>query len=175
MLMYLYTKMSLMRRLYRQFSIVITTLDPISPNSDDEEFIFDNENHFWITNDLFKHIGRSRICVLREHYLDLFSTSRTRDPKDIYSTSLHIAAAKRKHKQTIEDLLKLSQTEKNARNRFGETALLLSLKENIDENIVDILIAYDCDCNIGCFRGITPLHVAALDNKINVLLKLLKK
>ncbi|GJQ65047.1 fy [Trypoxylus dichotomus] len=149
--------------------------DPISPNSDDEEFLFGNENHFWITNDLFKHIGRSRICVLREHYLDLFATTRTRDPKDIYSTPLHLAATKRKHVQTVEDLLKSPNIDKNARNRFGETTLLLSLKENIDESIIDLLITYDCDCNVGCFRGITPLHVAALDNKINVLLKLLKK
>ncbi|KAK9679274.1 Ankyrin repeats (3 copies) [Popillia japonica] len=143
-----------------------------SPNSDDE-FLF-NESHFWITYELFKDIGRSSICILREYYLDLVTT-RGRDQKEIYSTPLHVASALKKQLLAVQDLLKCPDLERNARNTFGETSVLLCLKENVAENIINILLDYDCDCTTACFKGITPVHIAALNNRENLLIKFLER
>lgn len=75
----------------------------------------------------------------------------------------------------VQDLLKCPDLERNARNTFGETSVLLCLKENVAENIINILLDYDCDCTTACFKGITPVHIAALNNRENLLIKFLER
>lgn len=72
-------------------------------------------------------------------------------------------------------LLQDRHTDKNEQNRYRETALLLALKERVDDKIINTLIDYDCDCNLDCSRNITPLHIATLDNRIEIMLRLLDK
>lgn len=48
----------------------------------------------------------------------------------------------------------------NVRNNHGETPLFLSIENEANEEIVNILLSSGCDINIGNDEGVTPLHLA---------------
>ena len=62
----------------------------------------------------------------------------------------------------------------NARNRLGETALLIALKKN-DDAMAQTMLAAGTDVNIAAVNGVTPLMAAAYGGQKDMVEALLAR